>query len=201
MNVYEIFNNWGINMPNIEHLADACMTYLYEKKEKNLYYIDKLPFTVGRENANKLYQMELLYEQVIQGNISKNDFLKLEKKYKDVINKLWLYNKTFIEFVIPDVYVEKPDAAVEKKYKPFLSLLDDIEKQGKLFEVNQKEELEFWVQLGIRGATCVAFYLEDYKAIIVPSWSCFIMYLHDIKYYQIIKDIVISEGLFLRHRL
>lgn len=43
--------------------------------------------------------------------------------------------------------------------------------------------------------------LEDYKAIIVPSWSCFIVYLHDMKFYQIIKDIIVSEGLFLRHRV
>ena len=189
-------------MPDMEHLAYDCIVHLYESKEKNIFYIDKLPIPVGEDGDAKIDQIDIDYQQVIDGKALKDDFIKVESKYRNVINKLWIYNKTFVEFVLPGLYFEKPDIVIDNNYKEYLSELDGhTTKEGRLFEVNKKKKLEFWLQLGMRDAISVAFYLEDYKAIIVPSWSCFIMYLHDIKYYQIIKDIVISEGLFLRHRL
>jgi len=201
MNIYKILKNWCLFIPELECSPYDCISYLRDNEKKSLYYIDKLPLSVGIENAYKLDDVDILYEQVIRGKASKHDFVQTEIKYINTISKLWIYNKTFVEFVLPDLYIEKPNFIVDNKYKKYLTILDDSRKTSNLLEIKKKDELEFWLQLGIRDAISVAFYLEDYKAIIVPSWSCFIMYLHDIKYYQIIKDIVISEGLFLRHQL
>lgn len=201
MDIYEVLNDWGINMPNAEHLPYECIAYLCNNNSENIYYIDKFPLPVEEENYEKLDQMDICYQQIVQGEVSKDDFLQIETKYRNTMNKLWLYNKTFTEFVLPDLYFEKPSVVIDKEYKNFLSLLDDNNKKSQLFEVKQKEELEFWVQIGVRDVVGTAFYLENYKSIIVPSWSCFTIYLHDTKFYQIIEDIVTSEGLFLRHRV
>jgi len=197
MDIIKLLGSWNINIPN----NMGYLEYLCDNQSKNIYYIDKFPIKVSSENAYKFDQMDIFYQEVILCKALKRNFIKIETKYTNVMNKLWLYNKIFVQFMLPDKYFRKPETVINKEYKKFLPLLKDNSKYGKMVEIEQKKILEFWTQLSTRDVIGTVFYLEDYKAIIVPSWSYFIMYLHDIKYYQIIKDIVISEGLFLRHQL
>lgn len=195
MNIIQVLNSWDIEVPG----EDWFFEYLCDNRKENIFYIDRFPMTVGVNNAYKYDQMDIFYQEVFLGEASKNDFTSIETKYVNAIDKLWVYNKTFVEFSIPTrLCYGKPIEVIDEIYRKYLPSIENVERKDKLLEIKQKSELEFWTQLGTRDIADVIFYLEDYKAIIYPSWSCFIVYLHDMKNREIIKDIVASEGLFLR---
>lgn len=195
MDIIQILNDWGILIPNEEWF----MEYLCNNKKENIYYIDKFPLKVGNQNADKFDQMDIFYQEVFLGEASKDDFLNIELKYRNIMNKLWIYNNTFIEFIISEKCFAKPSEIIDNKYIKYLPLLNNTSYIEGLSEITQKDEMEFWVQLGIRDIGNMIFYLKNYQAIIMPSGSYFIVYLNDAKFYTYIKDIVFSEGLFFRH--
>lgn len=195
MDIIEILNDWDISIPS----EGWFMEYLCNNKKENIYYIDKFPLKVESKNTYKFDQMDIFYQEVFLGEASKDDFLNIELKYRNIMNKLWLYNKTFVEFSISEKCFAKPDEIIDKKYIEYLPLLNKSSYIEGLSEIIQKNELEFWVQIGIRNIGNTIFYLQNYQTIIVPSWSYFIVYMNDTKFYRYIKDIVFSEGLFLRY--
>jgi YD repeat-containing protein len=66
---------------------------------------------------------------------------------------------------------------------------------GKLTSI---KDLELLVQLGLRNLVFTEFYFSGYEVLVVPSWSCFIIYCHNLENIKNIEKIVNVQGLFLR---
>lgn len=189
-NMQQIFSNDSMN------IADK-IEYLSSSKNGSTYYIDRFPLT--SDNFDKFDQLNILYQEVINGKAEKNIFLDIELKYRNVMNKLWLYNDMFVTFSGFSKEYAPLSKIVDKEYQKYLDIFENKNCKEKVFEITDKCELEFWVQLALRDATDAIFYLKNYQAIIVPNYDCvFNVYLDTNKYYPVIKDIATSEGLFLR---
>lgn len=195
MTINNILEKWNINIPEDMYFID----YLIENKKTNCFFIDKLPLTVSRENGNKFDQIDIFYQEVLDGKASKEDFLKIEIKYRNAIIKFWMYNRLYVILDVETVNKKIIKDILEPQYQKYLSLISDTNSETIVKEVLEKEELEFWIQIGIRDAAFPVFYFEDYKLLLTPSWSCYVAYLHKISKRQIVKEIVISEGLFVRN--
>ena len=192
-NGFNALKSWGIHVPD-EY--DSALEYLMQNYPDNMFYIDSCPYTVS---SNEKYgQFEVFYQQVLQGKLSKKSFLELEIKYLNVIIELWLYNKINVEFNSDWLWIRNKRRIVDKKYRKQLKDLIHKVKTTNIIEVTDRLELELIVQLGIRDVVSTTFYIENYEILIDPSWSCFIVYFKNIDLKEVVKDIVMTEGLYLR---
>ncbi len=168
LDINAILYNWGINVPKNQWFAE----YLCENEKKKTVVIDRFPFLTDSKSIDKYNQFEIIYQQVFYKKANKKDFLKIELKYREFINKLWLYNKTFLEVGFPEKSYAEFNQVVDDEYKKFLPLVENNKLGGELIEITNKSELEFWLQLAMRDLAYVSFYLQDYEIIIVP-YGCF----------------------------
>jgi len=194
MSIKNLLENWGISVPNDTELAE----YLCENEMSKIFYIDKLPLTVSKENYKKFDQVDIFFQEVLERKISKDEFLLIETKYRNFMTKLWLYNKLYVELDVETVNKNIISDVVDSQYEKYLSSLSDGNQELYPMEILEKEILEFWVQIGVRDAAFPIFFFEDYQLLLIPTWSCFLAYQNDPSKQQIVKDIATSEGLFLR---
>ena len=193
INIEQIFGNDKAEFADKEEF----LKYLYNNKSDNIYHIDRFPMLI--KNTDKFDQMNMLYQEVLGSKNAKKVFLDIEVKYRNFMNKLWIYNDVLVDFLKPSGLYAPLSKIVEKKYKKYLNILENKNHNGKMFKFTEKNELEFWVQVAMRDAIDVTFYLKNYQIIIIPNYDfIFDIYLNDKEHYQIIRDIAISEGLFLR---
>jgi len=194
MNIKNILKNWDLSVPDNMGISE----YLLENKKSNCFFIDKFPFAVSRENGNKFDQVDIYFQEVLEGKAVKDDFLQIESKYRNVMIKLWLYNKLYVELDMETVNKNIVNNVIEPQYQNLFASISDNIQEIKIIEILEKEQVEFWVQMGIRDVAFPIFYFEDYQLLLAPSWSCYIAYLHDQTKLNIIKNIAMSEGLFIR---
>ena len=193
INISKLFSGDSIDTSNREEF----LKYLYDNKNDSIYHIDRFPTLV--ENIEKFDQINIFYQEVLENKVTKKDFLDIELKYRNFMNKLWLYNKVFVNFSASSESYAPLSKIVDKEYAKYLDIFKSKISKEKTFEITEKNELEFWVQIAFRDVADVTFYLKDYQAIIMPNYDCiFDIYLENQEFYKIIKDIVNSEGLFLR---
>ncbi len=189
--ILSILKGWGIDIPqDVDYLE-----YLKESNPQSFYFIDQCPFSVGEKHS----QIEMLFQEVLEGKISKSSFLSLETKYRNILTKLWLYNDLFVESNILDIKIKNKTKCIDKQYIKILPKLYDMFEKSNFVNILERDHLELLVQLGVRDIIYTAFYFKDYELIIVPSWSCFIAYFNDQRKIEIVKEIVTTEGLYLRH--
>jgi hypothetical protein len=189
----DILKKWGIYQSEDIYLPE----YLMQLKPNNISYIDQCPFSVGEKHS----QIELIFQEVIDGNLSESDFLDIEKKHRNIMVKLLLYNDLFVESkMFKDLDVEKIYDKIEKKYYTKIKELKNnyFDSETNFIKIDNKIELESLVQLSLREIIDTSFYFSDYQMIIVPSFSCFIVYFNDLENKHILKNIVTTEGLYLR---
>ena len=186
--MYSVLKKWGINISD----SDWYPEYLLKNYPDKSFYIDKFPLSV--ENAHKFNQVDVFFQKV-KGKALRDKFLLMEKKYINVLTKLWLYNQVFVGATI---HMDEDFKKIDKKYVKGYQKLQLRLKQSGLAEITDKKELDYLIQLGTRDIAEIAFYCKEYELIIIPSWSCFIIYFNNLSKFKIVKDIVESEGMFLR---
>lgn len=194
MTINSLLQQWQITIPEDTYLFE----HLLANKKSNCFFIDKLPLTVSKENSNKFDQIDVFFQEVLDGKVAKDDFLQIETKYRNVMIKLWLYNKLYVELDMETVNKNIVNNVIEPQYQNLFASISDNIQEINIIEILEKEQVEFWVQMGIRDVAFPIFYFEDYQLLLAPSWSCYIAYLHDQTKLNNIKNIAMSEGLFIR---
>lgn len=56
--------------------------------------------------------------------------------------------------------------------------------------IEELKDLELLVQLGLRQLAETEFYFKQYDLLIVPSWSCFILYMNDLSKLDKVESII-----------
>jgi len=192
--MYNILNDWGISTPQDHWYPE----YLQEHYPENFFFIDKFPFIVSPKNARKFDQVDVFYQEVLQGKADNKDFVFVENKYIEVITKLWLYNDVFVEIDISDVKIEKIEKQIDKSLHHCLkSLLKKYTKTSCL-KITKKNELKLLVQLACRDVFYVAFCFKNFQILAMSTFSCFALYINDLTKKSGVEKIVNVEGLYLR---
>ena len=191
VDILNTLGEWGINTPEETWYPE----YLKESFPDKIFFLDKFPLPV--KDVDKYDQVDIFYQEVLDGDISQKTFGVYETKYQNTMIKLWMYNNVFVE-IYNDSFHEKVEKKVDRRYTEVFNSLKKRfgESNGNI--INLREELEVIVQLGVRDITDTAYCFTDYKLIIVPMFSCFMIYFRDLFNFNIVKDIATSEGLFLR---
>lgn len=188
--VLSVLNKWGISVTD----KDDYTEYLRTEYPDKFYYIDQCPLLVGEKHS----QVDIFFQEVLDGTLSKKQFLGLEQKYRNTLNILWLYNNVFVESDITSIIIDKKTEKIDKQYRDLYPILLDKFSNCSFVNIQDRNELELLVQLGIRNVIYTAFYFEEYELLIIPSWSCLIIYFNDCNRIDIVEKIVNVEGLYLR---
>ena len=189
-NILTILEKWGIKVPQenyyIEYLSDC-----YPDK---IMYIDQCPFSVGDKHS----QVDIFFQEVLDGTLEKGKFMHLEVKYRNILTKLWLYNNVFAESNIANVNIKNRLKVIDKQYLNLYPKLFSKFTKSSFVNIVDKVDLELLIQLGARDIINAAFYFEEYELLIIPSWSCLIVYFNNLNKVNIVEKIINIEGLYLR---
>ena len=190
--MHNILKKLGIDIPK-EH--DSWMRYLIKNYPNKIFEIDNIPFSVSMENNDKYAQIELIFQEAEKNKQLMKTFVLTENRYINLFTKLWLYNKFYVG---AHICTDEDYEMIKKKYHKDYKKLQAKIKQSGLVEVTDKLELDYLVRLGTRDIAEASFYCEEYELLIVSSWGFFLVYFNDLSHFDKVKDIVVSEGLFLR---
>lgn len=194
MDIETVLTGWGLEVP-----ADMWhIEYLQEQGKGNACFLDTLPLPVGAKNYKKYDQYEAVYLDAMKKRSSIRKYLSIESKFISLLTKLWLYNEVHIDIDWEELDLEKARKSIDNRH--FRSLLRLLGKRkGKnLVRVQSKAEMEMLTMLGLRDIVFIEFYFEEYQLLVASTFSCFFVYLHNQEIRPLLKDMALSEGLFLR---
>ncbi len=180
--------NWGIVIPEEVNYAE----YLQKHNPDQFYYIDICPYATD----SKYSQFELQFQDISDG-IDRKRFYSYEMKFVDVLSVLWLYNDVFVS---SDIGEKKKSISkkINRTYKENFQQLYSTLQWTTITPIKNLKDLELLVQLGSRQLAETEFYFKQYELLVVPSWSCFILYMNDLSKKDIVEKIINTHGLFLR---
>lgn len=197
MEVKDILNEWKLDNSKDENIFE----YLEAVKPNNCYFIDRFPLLI--DDFNKYQQEEIYYEKVLNKEISKEYYQSEERKFINVIKKLWLYNNVIIDTNFLDIkfnnvkrYIEASDSNTIYNLQRKLYQLN-----SEFFTLDDIEELNLLVKLGMREQVYSIFTFLDYGIIVETYGMCFQVYLNDLLNLEITKNIICTEGLYLRPKI
>lgn len=167
--------------------------YLKNNFANNFFFIDQCPYDVDA----KYGQVEFMFDEISNDKQMKQKFFLYELKFINIISTLWLYNRVLVSSDVGQhkKRIKKNMKGISRKN---LNILEQKLSTSKTTEIVELEELELLVRLGVRNLAETEFYFDNYDLLIVPSWSCFIIYFNDLDKVHIIEKIINVHGLFLR---
>lgn len=190
----EVLKEWGLR---IESDDNDVFEFLNKKYPERCYFIDTFPAAIN--NSEKFYQVELYHQNVRDKIIPKNIFEAEEHKFIEVIKKLWLYNKVLIQTSIDERKRIGIIKATGKNRHSFMKLRKSIkEAKRDVLVLKNVKHVEMFTKLGARGAVYSIMLFSKHKFLIATYNMCFEVYLHDMSSFELLNNIVHTEGLYLR---
>jgi hypothetical protein len=183
MNEKQIFDKWGVIIPE----ADQLLEYLFSALPDKCFYIDSLPLTVTREHGEKYDQVE---DELFDG---------MQDKALNILKKLWLYSDVYFEseLLFQKQTIQKIKAALPEVYEK-LHLIFPVQSESELIQILDIEQLRTLLKLSYKDLIDLSFYFDQYQMLVIPSWSCFITFLNDQSKFDFIKHVINVEGLYVR---
>ena len=194
MTLQKILNEYNIEIPKDKYILE----YFVENEKFNVFNMDFLPKITPRKNIWKFSQIEVFYQETLSKPKLREEYIRLEWKYINVLIKLWVYSDVFV--ISDSIYANSKmlKKCIERKYKKYIrSILKDVDTQS-MVEATEKEIMEFYSMLGVRNLANVVYYFKDLHALIFTNWSCFSIVFLKEEHFDFVKKVVESEGLFLR---
>lgn len=157
-------------------------------------FLDTVPGTVGKHNAWKYDQHELLFWDSLKNKEKINRFFSDEKKYRSFFSLLWLYSET-----VATVTAMCADKRKVKKALRYGQIRKDINfSENNVINITHEQTIELYTVLSTRELAKTVIYFSDIKLIALSNWSCFSLIFLDGKNIESIKEIATVNGLFLR---
>lgn len=175
MCVRQILKSWGILLP--EECDESLPEILLEKYSEKCYFADFFPKAISITHADKHSQLENKIYNLI-----------CTRMY-NVVLKLWVYdNLYFGSELLPSRTV------IKKKF-----LRRKLLKQMETNCIEKEQHLRILMQLSKQNIIDLVLVFENLHIVIVPSWSCYFMFVEDSTSLALIKEVVHTEGLHLRN--
>ena len=166
MSVEDTLKQWGIAVEQDEYFFE----YLQKQYPDNIYHIDYCPFPAG----DKYNQVETLFQEVLEHKADRDEYMRIERKFNDVMVKLWLYNEVYIYFNY--IYTKRYNKGYRKLFRQYIKGCP----ASKNNPISDKKVLEMLTKLSFRKCIQIEMYLKEFQMVVVPSWSFFVVYFNDI---------------------
>ena len=172
-----MLKTWGVIKSEQEISCSDIPEYLLKNYPSKCFYVDFFPEVINKENAYKHDQIE---EKVYN--------LEYDRMY-NVLLKLWVYDNLYFESeLLSSIMRLKKNFFLRRKLLKNL-ITNCIEKE---------DTLRTLMNLNRNDIIDIALAFEKNHIIIVPSWSCFFLFVEDDLSLSLIRDVLATEGLCLR---
>lgn len=173
MSIQQILKSWGIIISDEYSYLPEFLLKNYSEK---CYFADFFPKKILKTYAAKYGQIESEVYDLI-----------CERMYK-VILKFWVYDNLYFE----------SELLHSKNSWKYSNIRRKLSKNMITNCVETKDQLSLLLQLSKENIIDLALAFEEIHMIIIPSWSCFFVFIEDNASLQLMKNIFESEGLYLR---
>lgn len=188
--VFKAFAKW--NIPILED--KDYVEYLQENFPEKVYYMDEYPFATTEKHS----QIELLYQDVVGEKDTYRKYIEREDMYVKAMSILWLYNDVLVSSNLCNMLSEKEENKMGEGVKRNINKLKSNFKNSNVIEVDNLQDLELLIRLSKRDIVFSEFHLKKYEILVIPSWSCFVMFFNDKNIIAPVEKILNVCGLFLR---
>jgi hypothetical protein len=175
--------DWGVPFSEDDYIPE----FLINTFPSKCFFVDSLPATVHKENSSKFDQVEKILYNVLKDKIDK------------ILIILWLYNDVYLKSELLTQNLEIKNA---HKLSPILLLEYEKLKQNsngaELVKIVDLTQLNAVLELSNSEVIDSLMIFEQYQSIVISSWSCYFIYIHDLSKLEIIEKIVNVVGLYLR---
>ncbi|ADL51064.1 hypothetical protein [Clostridium cellulovorans] len=194
MKLEQVFKQWGYEVSDEFRDFD----YLCSREPEKCFYIDRFPQLIN--DFNKYQQEEMFYEQVKNNKISEKRFYAEELKFINILKKLWLYNSVIGETNFCEIEDKIIKEALNYGSDNNMNLFKDKLMRGKeqSFTLEENNLLEIIAKLGVRECVYSTLIFLDYKIVINVYSMCFQVYIDDLSKLSLIREVICTEGLYLR---
>ena len=141
------------------------------------YFADYFPRAVSDVYAEKYAQIEReIYDTICK------------RMYRALL-KLWVYD---------DIYIESELLYSRKMIKKKI-IGRRVLKEMMSNYIKKEKNLKWLMQLSRKNVIDLALAFEKLHMVMVPSWSCFFLFIEDDSSVPFIKSVLNTEGLYLRN--
>jgi len=186
----EILKEFDICIPQEQYILE----YFLENTE-SVYHLDFLPYSV---KSKKYDEVNVIYQEAMSNSELMNRYMCIENRYVNTMIKLWIYSNVFINIDTVYTPARKIKKHFEKRFKKYVSFVIERDTYDEMIPIRNLEEMNFYVSLGCRDIANVIYYFKELDILMFTNWSCFTMVFLKNKYFEFVKKIAESEGLFLR---
>ena len=177
MTIQQIVKSWGVAFPEDNNDDLYLPEYLLREYPSKCYFADFFPKPISTSYAYKHAQIE-----------SKVYDLICERMYRAIL-KIWVYDNLYFESELLSSRMP-----FKKYYFRRRKLLRNLTTNC----IEREENLRALMHLNKNDVIDIAFVFEKNHIVIVPSWSCFFLFVEDDLALSLIKDVLGAEGLCLR---
>ena len=179
MTIQQIVNSWGVIFPEGNNDDLYLPEYLLQKYPSKCYFVDFFPKSIPKSYAYKHAQIESeIYDLVCK------------RMYLAVL-KLWVYDNLYFE------------SELLSSRMPFRKYFTRRKLQKKMTTncIEKVEDLRTLMYLSKNNDIDIIFFFEKKHIVLIPSWSCFFLFVEDDVALTLLKDALSAEGLYLRKPL
>ena len=176
MPIQQMVKSWGVIFPEGNNDNLYLPEYLLQKYPSKCYFADFFPKPIPKSYAHKHTQIEgKIYDLICN------------RMYRAIL-KLWVYDNLYFE---SDLLSSR---MVFKKYFKRRKLLKKLTTNC----IEREENLRTLMDLSRNNVIDIVLAFEKNHIVIIPSWSCFFLFVEDDSALPLIKDALGAEGLCLR---
>lgn len=161
--------------------------------QKNVFSIDTFPKAIPIEG--KYPQLEVFYTSDDRHGFNYLYFDE-EKKYLDVLSKLWAYSSIQLESDL--MYIELPNSFGGFKKDDFFFKIEQAFTKEKIINIEEWEVLKYLLSLSLRDYVSLCVYFIDLKVVIWLKGLYCALYICDKEQEDFVRLICMTEGLYLR---
>lgn len=168
--------SWGV-FPEGNNGDLYLPEYLLKRYPSKCYFADFFPKSISKSYAYKHTQIESEVYDLIN-----------KRMYRAIL-KLWVYDNLYFESELLSSRM-----LFKKYYFRRRKLLRNLTTNC----IEKEEDLRTLMHLSRNNVIDIVLAFEKNHIVIIPSWSCFFLFVEDDLALPLIKDVLGAEGLCLR---
>ena len=176
MTIQQMVKSWGVIFPKRNNDDLYLPEYLLQKYPSKCYFVDFFPKSIPKSYAYKHAQIESeIYNLVCD-------------RMQWAVLKLWVYDNLYFESEL--LSSRMPFKKYFKRRKLLRKLATNC--------IEKEEHLRTLMYLSRNNDIDMVLAFEKKHIVIIPSWSCFFLFVDDDLTLPLLKDVLGAEGLYLR---
>ncbi len=175
---------------------ESILEDIYNSNES--LYLSQFPMYI--KDTQKYNSLEIYYQKYLDGNLSKEDFLKCENNFNKVLQTHWLYDEVFATIYIDEfdykhsLYYKMNRSELNKQHE-FISRI--INNNKSLYNIDDISKLSAVLKIATRDIAPIMLYFKKFNAFLTLNGCSGIIYTQNEKFIELLKLVATTNRLYI----